>query len=142
MRIALLFNEKTAPPSGAPDDIFEEYDSLETVGHISAALRGLSAEVDLVPADRRLPWRLEQTRYDFAFNIAEGPVGLAGRAPTTKAPVVFGRDFCSYCKTANGRWVVAPVLLWRIRTVSFRQSTSSRRSAVISPPVRHRSKAV
>ena len=25
-----------------------------------------------MPADRRLPWRLEEGRYDFAFNIAEG----------------------------------------------------------------------
>jgi len=77
VRVALLFNEK---PADASDDTFEEYDSLETVNHIAGALRGLGVQVDPVLADRRLPWRLEEGRYDFAFNIAEGPVTLTGRA--------------------------------------------------------------
>lgn len=83
MRIALLFNDKPIDSSGRnpdiPDDTFEEYDSFETVNHIAGALRGLGVEVDAVAADRRLPWRLEERHYDFAFNIAEGPLTLAGR---------------------------------------------------------------
>jgi D-alanine-D-alanine ligase len=36
--------------------------------------------VEPVPADRRLPSQLEEGRFDFAFNIAEGPIALPGRA--------------------------------------------------------------
>lgn len=83
MRIALLFNQKPeAPPApdGTPDDLFEEYDSIETVNDIADALRGLGAEVEPVAAGRDLPARLEHGHYDFAFNMAEGPLTLAGRA--------------------------------------------------------------
>ena len=79
-KIALLHNERPAVVPGClPDDTFEEYDSLETIGQIAEALRGLGVEVEPVLADARLPWRLEEGRYDFAFNIAEGPVGLTDR---------------------------------------------------------------
>ncbi|HYW42734.1 MAG TPA: hypothetical protein VE959_07750 [Bryobacteraceae bacterium] len=81
MKVALLFNGKPASlEAGLPDDTFEEYDDPATVCHIAAALRCLGVTVEPVPADRRLPWRLEEDRFDFAFNIAEGPVTLAGRA--------------------------------------------------------------
>lgn len=73
MRIALLYN---ARPDEArvdlPDDAYEEYDSAETVDAIATPMRALGAEVTPVLADRRLPWRLDEGRFDFAFNIAEG----------------------------------------------------------------------
>jgi len=80
MKVALLFNERPAGISSVPDDMFEEYDSLETIREIAHALCGLRVEVEPVVADRRLPWRLEEGRYDFAFNIAEGPLTLSGQA--------------------------------------------------------------
>ena len=58
--------------SGHIPDAFEEFDSAETIAAIAAALRALGVDVEPVVADRRLPWRLEEGRHDFAFNIAEG----------------------------------------------------------------------
>lgn len=74
MRVALLHNPRpdVAVGDALPDDAFEEYDSAETIARIAAALEGLGVEVEPIAADRRLPWRLEEGRFDFAFNIAEG----------------------------------------------------------------------
>ena len=81
MKVALLFNEKPAhAEADLPDDTYEEYDEPATVCHIAAALRRLDVTVEPVPADRRLPSRLEEGRFDFAFNIAEGPIALPDRA--------------------------------------------------------------
>ena len=73
MKVGLLHNSRPAlTPPGLPDDAFEEYDRAETIGAITHALEGLGVRVEPVPADRRLPWRLDEGRYDFVFNIAEG----------------------------------------------------------------------
>jgi D-alanine-D-alanine ligase len=73
MKIALPHNPRPEDGSaGRTDDAFEEYDSAGTIARIARALGGLGAEVVPVPADRRLPWRLEEGRFDFVFNIAEG----------------------------------------------------------------------
>jgi D-alanine-D-alanine ligase len=73
MKVALICNTKMANQSGASaDDTFEEYDSPETIAAVAGALAGLRVDVEPVEADKRLPWRLEQGRYDFAFNMAEG----------------------------------------------------------------------
>ena len=73
MKIALLYNARPdCAATSFPDDAFEEYDSAETIQSITNALRGLGVTVEPVLADRGLPWRLEEGRYDFAFNIAEG----------------------------------------------------------------------
>jgi len=73
VRIALLHN---ARPAGTqpelPDDAFEEYDSDSTIGAIADALRGMRVEVQPIPADAQLPWRLKDGKFDFAFNMAEG----------------------------------------------------------------------
>lgn len=73
MRVALLCNERPAEiPDGLPDDAFEEYDERGTIASITEALEALGVEVEPVQADRRLPWRLAEGRFDFAFNVAEG----------------------------------------------------------------------
>jgi D-alanine-D-alanine ligase len=73
MKIALLHNPRpAASPPALADDVFEEYDRPETIAAITRAIEGLGVRVEAVPADRRLPWRLDEGRYDFAFNIAEG----------------------------------------------------------------------
>lgn len=76
MKIALLHNPRI---NGSPahtcagvDDAFEEDDAPETIDAIAASLRKPGWAVDPVVADRRLPWRLEEGRFDFVFNIAEG----------------------------------------------------------------------
>jgi D-alanine-D-alanine ligase len=73
MKIALLYNSRPdCAATSFPDDTFEEYDSDETIQSIANALRDLGVTVEPILADRRLPWRLEEGHYDFAFNIAEG----------------------------------------------------------------------
>ena len=73
MRVAVLHNLRPQDQGVAvPDDAFEEYDSKETLAAICGALANLGVEPVPVVADRRLPWRLEEGRFDFAFNIAEG----------------------------------------------------------------------
>lgn len=72
MKVALLYNARTAPASGLPDDTFEEYDSDATISSIASALHGIDADVEPVRADARLPWRLAEGSFEFAFNMAEG----------------------------------------------------------------------
>lgn len=73
MRIALVCNERPLRnPPGFPDDAFEEYDTPATLAAIAKALEAAGAEVERVAADRRLPWRLDEGRFDFVFNVAEG----------------------------------------------------------------------
>ena len=72
MRIALLHNPRPVTKSAdLPDDAYEEYDSDSTIASIAGALAGLGT-VEPVVADGRLPWRLTERHFDFAFNIAEG----------------------------------------------------------------------
>jgi D-alanine-D-alanine ligase len=83
MRVALLHNvrpEETPPE--LPDDAFEEYDRPRTVAAITRALEELGVVAEPVHADQRLPWRLDEGHYDFAFNIAEG----AGRRCRAAVP--------------------------------------------------------
>src|SRR5215831_14632649 len=72
VKVALLYNARTTTPAGAPDDTFEEYDSDATISSIAAALHSIDADVEPVQADARLPWRLAEGAFDFAFNMAEG----------------------------------------------------------------------
>lgn len=84
MKVALLYNGRpTEIPENAPDDAFEEYDGPETIASVSTALSQLGIDVHPVLADRQLPWRLADGRYDFIFNIAEGE----GRRYREAAPV-------------------------------------------------------
>lgn len=73
LRVALLYNARPAEVrADLPDDTYEEFDGAETIAKIAAAVEGLGVSVTPVLADRRLPWRLEEGRFDVAFNIAEG----------------------------------------------------------------------
>jgi D-alanine-D-alanine ligase len=73
MKVGLLYNARPKETAAdGPDDAYEEYDSAETIASISGALCKLGIAVKPVLADRRLPWRLAEGQFDFAFNIAEG----------------------------------------------------------------------
>jgi D-alanine-D-alanine ligase len=73
MRVAILYNARPLEPIAAePDDAFEEYDGPETIAAIAAALERIGVTPVPVVADQRLPWRLDEGRFDFVFNIAEG----------------------------------------------------------------------
>src|SRR6267142_2539456 len=73
MKVAILHNLRPQGHNPAiPDDAFEEYDSCETVAAIGGALARMGVKPVPVIADARLPRRLEDGDFDFAFNIAEG----------------------------------------------------------------------
>jgi D-alanine-D-alanine ligase len=73
MRIALLHNLRPANSAAVyPDDLYEEYDSSDTIEAVQAALAALGADVTPVLADRRLAHELEAGSYDLVFNLAEG----------------------------------------------------------------------
>lgn len=73
MKVALLHNLKPADGGAVfPDDLYEEYDSEDTIAALAGALRALGPEVVPVPAERNLCARLEAGQFDFVFNIAEG----------------------------------------------------------------------
>jgi len=73
MKVALLHNPRVNGHFGpVMDDTFEEDDDPETIHGIRMALGGLGMQVEAVVADPRLPWRLDDGRFDFVFNIAEG----------------------------------------------------------------------
>jgi D-alanine-D-alanine ligase len=73
MKIALLHNPRPSQRADdVPDDTYEEYESQSTIAAIAASLGRLDLQVEPVVADARLPWRLADGRFDFAFNIAEG----------------------------------------------------------------------
>jgi len=72
-KVALLYNARPRRVSdGQPDDLFEEFDSEETIASIRDALQGLVARVVPIEADRSLPRKLSAGGFDFAFNFAEG----------------------------------------------------------------------
>jgi D-alanine-D-alanine ligase len=73
MRVAILHNLRPQEiPAGVPNDAFEEYDAAETVTAIAGALHGLGVDTEAIIADRSMARRLEEGRFDFVFNIAEG----------------------------------------------------------------------
>ena len=62
-------------PPGNPDDEFAEWDSIETIDAVAAALSE-AGEVVLLEANEHFPERLRSERPDIVFNIAEGRKGV------------------------------------------------------------------
>ncbi len=88
MRIGITYDLKNdaPPPSGAPDDYQEEYDSPATVEAVAAVLRGLGHDVVQLGDGRELLQRLLADPPDFVFNFAEGQ-GV-GRSREARVPAV------------------------------------------------------
>ncbi|RXT57138.1 hypothetical protein B6S44_01465 [Bosea sp. Tri-44] len=73
VRVAILHNLRPEQSVGAfPDDMYEEYDTSDTISAICAALADLGLTPVPLVADRQLPCKLQDGQFDFAFNIAEG----------------------------------------------------------------------
>jgi D-alanine-D-alanine ligase len=72
-KVALLHNARPrGVAAGRPDDLFEEFDSDETIASIRDALLELVAQVVPIEADRSMPAALAAGGFQFAFNFAEG----------------------------------------------------------------------
>jgi D-alanine-D-alanine ligase len=81
MKIGLSYDlkEEVSLNKGHPEDALEEYDSLETVESIVAALECLGHSVVRLSGGRDFLNKILQCNVDFVFNIAEGRGNYRGR---------------------------------------------------------------
>jgi len=90
-KIAVLANIKDdshPKPEGVPPDAFADFDHVETIDAIRAALETDGHQTVFIQADRDLPFALREAAPDICFNIAEG---LGGDAREAQVPA------CSKC---------------------------------------------
>jgi D-alanine-D-alanine ligase len=87
-RVAVLANikehDKPLPPD-VPSDAGADYDYIETIDHIRAAIETDGHQTVFIPADSNLPWALREARPDICFNIAEG---LGGECREAQVPAL------------------------------------------------------
>ncbi len=83
LQIGLVFNCKHPDRH---DDAEAEYDSIETVQAIAAALASAGHTVHLIEAGRNFAENLKGHHLDLVFNIAEG---RQGRGRESEAPAIF-----------------------------------------------------
>lgn len=87
-KIAVLANikdESQPKPEGVPPDAFADYDHIETIDALRAALETDGHTTTFIQADRDLPYALREVKPDICFNIAEG---LGGDAREAQVPAL------------------------------------------------------
>lgn len=87
-RVAVLANikehDKPLPPD-VPPDAGADFDYIETIDHIRAAIETDGHKTLFIQADANLPYALKDARPDICFNIAEG---LGGDAREAQVPAL------------------------------------------------------
>ena len=87
-KIAVLANikdESKPKPDGVPPDAFADFDHIETIDSLRAALETDGHRTVFIPADTDLPYALKEEKPDICFNIAEG---LGGDAREAQVPAL------------------------------------------------------
>ncbi len=87
-KIAVLANIKDdnhPKPEGVPPDAFADFDHIETINSLRAALETDGHETVFIQADEDLPYALREAKLDICFNIAEG---LGGDAREAQVPAL------------------------------------------------------
>jgi len=87
-KVAVLANikdDQVAKPEGVPPDAFADFDHIETIESIRAALETDGHETVFIQADIDLPYSLRDEKPDICFNIAEG---LGGDAREAQVPAL------------------------------------------------------
>jgi len=87
-KVAVLANikdESKPKPDGVPPDAFADYDHIETIDAICAAIETDGHQSVFIQADERLPFTLKEELPDICFNIAEG---LGGDAREAQVPAL------------------------------------------------------
>ncbi len=72
-------------PEGVPPDAFADFDHIETINSIRAALETDGHQTCFIQADTDLPYALRSEKPDICFNIAEG---LGGDAREAQIPAL------------------------------------------------------
>jgi len=87
-KVAVLANikdESKPKPDGVPPDAFADFDHIETIDSIRAALETDGHQTVFLLADADLPYALKEEKPDICFNIAEG---LGGDAREAQIPAL------------------------------------------------------
>ena len=87
-KVAVLANikdESKPKPEGVPPDAFADFDHIETINSICAALETDGHQAVFIQADVDLPYALKEEKPDICFNIAEG---LGGDAREAQVPAL------------------------------------------------------
>jgi D-alanine-D-alanine ligase len=87
-KVAVLANIKDdehPKPEGVPPDAFADFDHIETIDLLRAALETDGHSTVFIHADRDLPFALREAQPDICFNIAEG---LGGDAREAQVPAL------------------------------------------------------
>jgi D-alanine-D-alanine ligase len=87
-KVAVLANIKDdslPKPEGVPPDAFADFDHIETIDSIRAALETDGHQTVFLQADADLPYSLRDEKPDICFNIAEG---LGGEAREAQVPAL------------------------------------------------------
>jgi D-alanine-D-alanine ligase len=87
-KIAVLANikdEAKPKPEGVPPDAFADFDHIETIDSLRAALETDGHQTVFIQADADLPYALKEEKPDICFNIAEG---LGGDAREAQVPAL------------------------------------------------------
>ena len=87
-KVAVLANIKDdskPKPEGVPPDAFADFDHIETIDSLRAALETDGHQTIFIQADANLPYALKETKPDICFNIAEG---LGGDAREAQVPAL------------------------------------------------------
>ncbi len=104
-KVAVLANIKddnTPKPEGVPPDAFADFDHIETIEHIRAAIETDGHETVFLQADRTLPFTLQESQPDICFNIAEGLGGDAREAQIPALLELFGIPYTGSRVLTNG----------------------------------------
>ncbi|MBI3174509.1 MAG: hypothetical protein HYZ25_12360 [Chloroflexi bacterium] len=104
-KVAVLANIKddnTPKPEGVPPDAFADFDHIETIEHIRAAIETDGHETVFLQADRTLPFTLQESQPDICFNIAEGLGGDAREAQVPALLEMFGIPYTGSRVLTNG----------------------------------------
>src|SRR5512145_707062 len=87
-KVAVLANIKDdskPKPDGVPPDAFADFDHIETIDSLRAALETDGHQTVFIQADADLPYALRDEKPDICFNIAEG---LGGDAREAQVPAL------------------------------------------------------
>ncbi|MGE5463179.1 MAG: D-alanine--D-alanine ligase family protein [Syntrophothermus sp.] len=82
-KVAVLANikdEAKPKPEGVPPDAFADFDHIETIDALRAAIETDGHQTVFIQADDDLPFALREEKPDICFNIAEGSGGDAREA--------------------------------------------------------------
>lgn len=128
MRIGLAYDLKSAVPlaENSTDDALEEYDSLETVEAIAAALESEGHSVVMLGGGEEFLENILQEKVDFVFNIAEGRGN--SRSRESQVPSVLemlgipytGSDSCCLTVCLDKPWAKKLVAEEGVLTPSWR----------------------